>query len=195
MSKIWFTSDWHLGHTNITGPKVSSWNGGYRDFDNVSDMNQTIIQTINKYVKYDDVIYNLGDFSFGGHQNLPNYRDQIHCQTIHLLRGNHDEKVDLYKDKFTSINDTLTVKFGKHTFFMSHYSHRVWLGSHKGIIHLYGHSHDSIPDYGKSMDIGIDVAKRLTGEYRPFCVEEIIQMMDKKEIKLVDHHDHNTNIR
>ena len=194
MSRIWFSSDWHISHTNIAGPKVSKWKSGYRDFDHVHDMNKCITQTINKYVKWDDTLYFLGDFCFGGHLKTPDYRAQINCRTIHLLRGNHDNHIDLYKDSFSSINDVLTVKHGQNTFFMSHYAHRIWLGSHKGVIHLYGHSHDSIPDYGRSMDVGVDVARRLTGEYRPFSIEEIIGIMDKKDIKIVDHHNINTNI-
>lgn len=193
--RIWFSSDWHISHANIAGKNTSKWSDGYRDFDSVHDMNKSITNTINKYVKHDDILYFLGDFCFGGHHRTPDYRAQINCQTIHVCKGNHDGHIDLYKDSFTSIQDVLTVKHGKHTFFLSHYSHRIWYGSHKGFIHLYGHSHDSIPDYGKSMDVGIDVAKRITGEYRPFSVEEIIGIMDKKQINFVDKHNSNTNVK
>ncbi len=98
------------------------------------------------------------------------------------------------KELFTSTNDVLTVKHGKHTFFLSHYSHQVWLGSHRGFIHLFGHSHDSIEGIGKSMDVGIDVAKRLLGKYRPFSIEEVINIMDKKEIVFLDKHNPSTNV-
>ncbi len=194
MSKIWFSSDFHLGHRNIV-KGVSDWESGYRDFQKIEEMDHTILDSINKRVQPEDTLYFLGDFSFGGHTKIPEYRSRIACQIIHVCRGNHDEKIDLYKEHFTSIQDVLTVKHGKHTFFLSHYSHRTWLGSHKGILHLYGHSHGTISDFGKSMDVGIDVAKRLKGEYRPFSIEEIIQIMDKKEIEYPDHHDKNTNIR
>lgn len=196
----YFSSDWHLGHSNIAGPKCSNWKDGFRDFDSVEEMNQEIIKTINKYVKWDDELYFLGDFCFGGHKNTPNYRDQINCQTIHVIRGNHDGKIDLYKDKFTSIQDVLTLDIDgkgnpKRTIFMSHYAHRIWLGSHKGVIHLYGHSHNSIPDFGKSMDIGMDVAKWLTGEYKPFSLDEILKIMDTKSTTFIDHHQSDTNMK
>ena len=58
-------SDFHLGHANIAGPKTSKWKEGYRNFDSVVEMNDEIINTINKYVKHDDVLYFLGDFCFG----------------------------------------------------------------------------------------------------------------------------------
>ncbi len=191
---IWFTSDTHFGHTNIAGAKCSKWKGGYRDFDSVEEMN--IVKTINKYVKWDDVLYHLGDFCFGGHRNTPRWRERLNVNTIHLTRGNHDGHIDLYKDCFTSIQDVLTISEGiPNTIFMSHYSHRVWLGSHKGNIHLYGHSHGSIPDYGRSMDCGIDVAKKMFGEYRPFSIDEIMKIMRNKEEAFPDHHSKETNTR
>ena len=196
MSNIWFTSDTHINHGNIAGPKVSKWKSGYRTFDSTSQMNEHLLQQINKYVKWDDTLYHMGDFCFGGHKLTPEWRSRINCQDIHLCRGNHDEHIDLYKDCFTSLQDTLTVKHGKHTFFMSHYKHAIWYGSHKGFIHLYGHSHANAEDWliGKSMDVGIDNAKKLLGEYRPFSVEEIISLMNKREVHQRDHHNSKTDL-
>lgn len=191
---IWFSSDWHLGHSNIAGPLVSNWKDGYRDFESVDAMNKAITQTINKYVKWDDVLYFLGDLCFGGHKKTPSYRATINCQTIHVCRGNHDGRIDDYKDCFSSIQDTLFLNFDGTMLFLSHYAHRVWLGSHKGVIHLYGHSHNSIPELGRSMDVGIDSAYWMTGEYRPFSLDEIKKIMVNREPHKIDHHGKDTNI-
>ena len=59
MSKIWFSSDFHINHGNITGPKVSKWKDGYRNFENTYTMNKEIFNNINKYVKSEDVLYFL----------------------------------------------------------------------------------------------------------------------------------------
>ncbi len=186
----------HFGHQNIAGPKVSAWKTGYRDFESVHDMNKTLTQTINKYVKAEDTLYFLGDFCFGGHKNTPTYRHSLVCQDIRMCRGNHDSNIDLYKDLFTSINDVMWCKDRKdRPIFMSHYSHRIWEGSHKGYIHCYGHSHNSIPDYGKSMDVGVDSAYWLTKEYRPFSIDEIIKIMDSRDIRFEDHHGEHTNVK
>ena len=192
---IWFSSDWHFGHTNIAGPKVSQWKSGYRNFESVHEMNKCLTETINKYVKPEDTLFFLGDFCFGGHKNTPAYRHSIQCQTIHLCKGNHDHHIDQYSGLFASVQDVKDLNYTPHTIFMSHYAHRVWQGSHKGWIHLYGHSHDSIPDHGKSMDVGVDVAYRMFGEYRPFSIDEIFQIMNKKQIAFDDHHDTNTNVK
>lgn len=199
MKNIWFTSDTHFGHKNIAGPKVSQWTSGYRDFDTVHEMNKTIVNNINKYVKEDDILYHLGDWSFGGVHNILQFRNLIICKNVHLILGNHDQhiidKQISYFDTtfnpielFSSVQDVLHLNIGKTKLFLSHYAHRVWNGSHKNVIHLYGHSHSSINDYGKSMDIGVDVAYKLFGEYRPFNIGDIIRIMEKKDIVKVDHH-------
>lgn len=208
---IWFTADLHGYHKNIAGPKVSQWKEGYRDFADELEMTTTLINTLNKYVKYTDTLYSLGDWTFGGAANIKKMRDQIHCRVIHHLLGNHCDKIiknkeivtDLGifypKDCFSSVNDTLTLDLDgrgnpKRTIFMSHYAHRVWPGSHKEVIHLYGHSHGSIPDYGKSMDVGVDSIYNRLGEYRPLSLDEVLEIMDKKEVAFPDHHDSQTNM-
>jgi calcineurin-like phosphoesterase family protein len=162
-------------------------------------MNMALVDGINKYVKEDDILYHLGDWSFGGVQNIFQFRNYIICKNIHLILGNHDQhiidKEIKYHDTtfnpielFSSVQDVLTIELGKTKLFLSHYSHRVWLGSHKGVIHLYGHSHGSIPDYGKSMDVGVDVAFKKFGEYRPFNIGDITNIMSKRTIEKIDHH-------
>jgi calcineurin-like phosphoesterase family protein len=207
---IWITSDTHAFHKNISGPEVSEWKTGYRDFKDQYQMTVKIAETFNKYVKEDDVLYHLGDWSFGGKDKIFKFRALLNVKTIYLCYGNHDnnirrnvflktndEKGDVItaQSLFTSTQDVIWSKIGDSEFFLSHYSHRIWPGSHKGVIHLYGHSHGSIPDYGKSMDVGVDVAYRMFGEYRPFNITEIIDIMKKKKIELPDHHNEKTNIK
>lgn len=74
---IWFTSDFHFGHTNIAGPKVSNWKEGFRDFESVHEMNKTLTKTVNHYVQPEDTLYFLGDFAFGGHQSIPSYAKSL----------------------------------------------------------------------------------------------------------------------
>ena len=121
------------------------------------------------------------------------------CKNIHVVRGNHDHHIDKYADYFSSIQDYLEVwvKHGGKDFCIvnTHYALRVWNGSHKGYLHAYAHSHDSLPPLGKSHDIGIDVAYRLVGEYRPFSVGEFIDHLATGETHFPDHHNEKTNVR
>lgn len=185
---IWFSSDFHFGHTNIAGKAVSRWTKGYRDFESVHEMNKTITKAVNDCVKQGDTLYFIGDFAFGGHENIPAYRHSLVCQTIYLLRGNHDKHIDKYSSLFAGIYDVLSLSYPTMNFFLSHYSHRVWPGSHKGTVHLYGHSHNTIPSHGKSMDVGIDTAYEMYGQYRPFSIDEIMSIMSKRDITFSDGH-------
>lgn len=229
---IYFTSDTHYGHENICRG-TSKWEArseedfqqNTRDFKTLEEMNDAIVDGINSVVGASDELYHLGDWSFGGIDNIWNLRKRIKCKNIHLILGNHDAHIedgralkncfisdktgelisaensrsefDEYanaKDLFTSINHVKTVKFGKNRFFLSHFSHRVWNRSHHGVIHLYGHSHNSIDNnWGKSMDVGIDAVFALKGKYRPLSVTEIIEIMDKRDILVLDHHNKYTN--
>jgi calcineurin-like phosphoesterase family protein len=202
MSNIWFTSDSHFGHTNIAGPKISSWTSGYRNFNSVHEMNMALVDGINKYVKEDDILYHLGDWSFGGAQNILQFRSYIVCKNIHLILGNHDQhivdKEIKYHDTsfnpielFSSVQDVLEVSHGKNKFFLSHYPHLSWHHAYKGVIMLHGHEHGSFNHLNKNtlrMDVGVDSAKMILGEFRPFSIEEVIDLNSRKKIIPISHH-------
>lgn len=184
---IWFTSDTHYNHKNIAGKEISRWTDGFRNFASVQQMNEALITNINKYVKEDDTLYHLGDFAFGDAKVIREFRNSLICKNIHLILGNHDQEIEdseELQELFTSVGYVYTGYVGKQQFHLSHYSHRVWPKSHRGTIHLYGHSHGSIPDYGKSMDVGVDTHK----DFRPYHINEIYSIMSKREIHKVDHH-------
>lgn len=54
-----------------------------------------------------------------------------------------------------------------------HYGMRVWNGSFKGRISLYGHSHMSLPGNSQSCDVGVDC-----WNFYPVTIEQI-----KKRLK------------
>lgn len=186
----WITSDLHLNHTNIAGGLVSNWPSGFRTFRTVKEMNTTLIDNLNKYVQWDDTLWFLGDFCFGGHELTPEWRKKINCQTIHWIRGNHDTSAFKYKDHFTSIRDYWQGDIEGHQFVLFHYAMRVWYHNNRGVFHCYGHSHDNLEkeEWGKSMDVGVDAAYRITGEYRPFSIKEVVDILSKRPIKAIDHH-------
>lgn len=173
---VYFTSDLHYGHTNIVGSMISRWTEGYRDFQSLEEMNSTIVKSINDNVSSSDVLYFLGDWAFGGDENIKKLREQIYCNNIHMILGNHDKWVPKYKNLFSSINSYLEITLEKKNFILCHYPMRVWNGSHRNNYHLYGHCHHSILNFGKSMDIG-------WCEYRkPLSLEEIIDKLKDKKI-------------
>lgn len=104
-NKVWLTSDTHYNHENIC-KTTTSWNinelnedhAGYRDFDSLQLMNELIVNSINKYVKKDDYLFHLGDWSFNGIESIFDFRKQIKCKNIHLILGNHDHHIENNKE-------------------------------------------------------------------------------------------------
>jgi calcineurin-like phosphoesterase family protein len=201
---IYFTSDTHFAHRNICRG-TTSWKelepgSNYqntRDFNTLEEMNYILIKGINDYVAPDDELWHLGDWSFGGFANIRKFREQLVCQNIHLIYGNHDHYIERNKDNiqdiFKSVQHYKELVIDGQMIVLSHYSMRVWNKSHKGSIHLYGHSHGSILDYGKSMDVGVDAVFKFTKEYRPLSWKEIEKIMSGYQIQIVDHHNSKTN--
>lgn len=147
----YFISDTHYNHKNITGPKVSRWKSGYRNFDSIPEMNTAIVHSINGTVAKHDTLYHLGDVSFG---NL-DWLNQLVCDNIILVIGNHDNyHACRNHPKIKEVHKLLERTINNRLFVMCHYSMRTWLDSHKGSYHLFGHTHHTIPNFNKSMDVG-----------------------------------------
>ena len=93
--QVWFTSDTHFGHTNIC-LGTSTWENKEskcRNFNSLEEMNNHIVANINDCVGENDILIHLGDWSFGGIENVWNFRKQIKCKNIYLVLGNHDHHI------------------------------------------------------------------------------------------------------
>jgi len=209
--KAWITSDTHFGHKNICRG-TSEWdlsrisNSTTRDFQTLDEMNQCLIDNINKVVGQDDVLLHLGDWSFGGFDNIRLFRDRIVCQNIHLITGNHDHHIVRNRDNirsiFSSVNEDYTQfeltypafhangELDKVEVILCHYPITSWNKMNDGVVHLFGHVHLP-PDRkimpGRSMDVGVD-----GNNYKPYKLFDCINMLSSRPIGTavipIDHH-------
>lgn len=189
MKNTYFISDQHFGHKNII--KYAN-----RPFTSVDEMDETIIKNWNGMISKTDEVYILGDVSLTSSERTNEILNRLNGR-LYLIKGNHEKSVMSSKenrDRFEWIKDYYELKYeynGKRNMIvMCHYAMRVWNKSHHGAYHLYGHSHDSLEyeQWGKSMDVGIDSAARIFGEYRPFTFDEIDGILSKRIPKEIDHH-------
>jgi calcineurin-like phosphoesterase family protein len=189
MKNTYFISDPHFGHKNII--KYAN-----RPFTSVDEMDETIIKNWNGMIGKTDEVYILGDVSLTNSERTNEILNRLNGR-LYLIKGNHEKSVMSSKenrDRFEWIKDYYELKYeynGKRNMIvMCHYAMRVWNKSHHGAYHLYGHSHDSLEyeQWGKSMDVGIDSAARIFGEYRPFTFDEIDGILSKRIPKEIDHH-------
>ena len=201
MSNIWFVSDTHYSHKNLC-LGVSDWDDktkSCRNFQTLEEMNELIVNNINKYVKEDDILYHLGDWSFGGIENIWEFRKLIKCKNIYLVPGNHDHHIKSNKilpnciirtfnlnskDVFIEILPELTkITIDKKEVILCHFPLEEWENMDRGSIHLHGHSHHTkdytdLNMYTKRMDVGMDWE-----EFRPYSWEEIKEIMGDRKIK------------
>lgn len=101
---IWFTADTHYWHNNLT-KSVSRWSDKTecRDFESVANMSIHMVNQINEYVKEDDILFFLGDWSFGGISNVWNFRRQLNVKTIHFIIGNHDHHIEFQNHELPNV--------------------------------------------------------------------------------------------
>ena len=217
-NKIWFTSDIHGYHKNITYGE-STWENkeiNCRRFDTVELMTNHILSQINKYVKEDDILIDLGDWSFGGIENIWNVRKQLNVKSIYHALGNHDSHIqknyilpnvyraEPYSSKlldgkgiylsdseypdyveartlFTEVRNYYEFLIGDTLLCSMHYPIEEWndRGNKKikNSYMIHGHSHGACPFKKGRLDVGIDNAYRIFGEYKPFSYNEIIQII------------------
>jgi calcineurin-like phosphoesterase family protein len=202
---LYFTSDTHYGHSNIcrATTRWSEADNLTRDFKSLDEMNSVLVDRINDTVGQDDILIHLGDWSFGGFENIKEFRDRIVCKNVHLVHGNHDhhirrEKGDI-QQIFTSTQDYLHLDvrkpngklIDKFSLICMHYPIASWNGMNDGVIHLHGHVH--LPpnlrvNQGKAMDVGVD-----GNNLYPISLEEILSIMKNQPVRKLelpkDHHE------
>lgn len=222
--RVFFTSDTHFGHSNIIKychrpflseldkqelAKTGMWHDGNWKGEGSSNwritpeavemMDAELLKQINDRVGENDLLYHLGDFAMPGksgyYQKCRQYRDRIKCRNVVLIWGNHDERS--IRDLFAATYDLKMVHAPGlvNKIVLCHYAMAVWDGSHRGNLHLYGHSHseaepwlDRVMTGRKSIDVGVDNANKLFGAFRPFTVEDIVQRLVPKVGFAFDHH-------
>jgi calcineurin-like phosphoesterase family protein len=202
--KLWFTSDTHYNHANICSA-TTKWTDPVtcREFKSLEHMNAHIVGNTNEKVGQDDILFHLGDWSFGGFEQIELFRNQIVCRNIHIITGNHDHHIENDREGiqsiFSSVNKylNLNVKWNVGTplmdeqrFALMHFPIASWDNMARGAIHLHGHVHFEPRlriGAGKMMDVGVDG----NGLY-PIEMSEVLRLMRNQPIKSMftfDHHE------
>ncbi len=203
--KLWFTSDTHYNHANICSA-TTKWTDPVtcREFKTLEHMNATLVGNINEFVGQDDILFHLGDWSFGGFEQIEIFRNQIVCKNVHIITGNHDHHIENDREGcqslFSSVNKylNLNVKWNVGTplmdearFALMHFPIASWDSMGRGVPHLHGHVH--LPPHlkiheGKSMDVGVDGNGLI-----PYSLKEVLSIMKERPIKHLvlpkDHHE------
>lgn len=204
--RVWFTSDTHYNHANIC-KGTTQWDregdNHFRDFETLDKMNTVLVNNINALVDEDDILFHLGDWSFGGFDSIAKFREQIVCKNIHLILGNHDHHIGNNRDGvaelFSSVHQylNLSIKWpngnGRHegaNFVLMHYPIASWDGLGRGTYHLHGHVHlppERRVGRGKVMDVGVD-----GNNLFPISLEKVLKILKEQPIDGFMDKDHHT---
>lgn len=119
---IYFTADLHLNHSNI----IDYCN---RPFNNIKEMNDTLIYQWNKIVKPIDTVIHNGDFSFG---NRTKWMKKLNGNIV-FVKGNHDG------DSLTKIK-SLVLRTGGWDIFLNHFPQNVNFNyQYNFVAHIHQH--------------------------------------------------------
>lgn len=174
--QIYFTSDTHFSHYSMVVR---------RGFGSIQEHDEFLIQKWNSVVSPKDHIYHLGDVAFLSYEKTNRLLERLNG-VKHLIYGNHDDRLmGNPTPQFKWKQHGAFVRWMRQKIYLHHYACRVWRCSHYGAWHLYGHSHGSLYDSGetKSLDVGVDC-----WDYAPVSFDQLKEIMDKREILVVDHH-------
>lgn len=175
----WFTSDSHFCHENII--KLQG-----RPFASVEEMNDRLIDNINKYVKKTDTLYHLGDFAFGSVEKGIRCRQRINCNNIYLIYGNHDEKNRSFREFRRAFgkghcHDILEIRRDGRLIVMCHYPMLYCHHWDKGAWMLHGHMHGEgmIHPEMPVFDVGCDI-----WNYRPLSLTDVAKIINENIYRL-----------
>ena len=83
--KFWVIADTHFFHGNV----IKYCNRPFKDY---KEMNEQLIIKWNSVVAPEDIVFHLGDFSFGHKEKIESIKKQLNG-TVILIKGNHDRDI------------------------------------------------------------------------------------------------------
>lgn len=179
-----YTSDLHFKHKRIVELSNRCVNTTAQEHD------EWLIRLWNNQVDKNDTVYHLGDFCFSSKTyDIQHILNRLNGNKI-FIRGNHcDRKAYATIQGIASIHDYLEVKINGTKTVLTHYPIAAWNQQGRGSLHLHGHCHGNLAlNLGKALDVGLDSAYNILGEHRFFTEQDIITIMETKQIVTYDHH-------
>ena len=150
------------------------------EFVTLEDHNETLLEGINSTVSRNDRLVFLGDFC---REKPGRWRQRIRCRNIFFILGNHDKETKVRKVFGNNVWYQKTLNIGALPIWCCHFPTAFWDKSHYGALHCYGHIHynpvyeillDEAFPGRRSMNVCVDMAKKILGEWRPFSEDEVL---------------------
>lgn len=174
--KIFFISDTHFDHTNI----IRYCN---RPFNSTEEMNDAMLHNWNNTVKSRDIVFFLGDMTFGkGSRSADYWLDKLNGNIFFIRGFRHDKCTGkrvqhdrIYKKD--SVFDNFILKYKDKIFFLTHDPANVPLDWKEWAI--CGHHHNNYPEEFPLINKKtkrINVSVELLG-YKPIELNELLELI------------------
>jgi calcineurin-like phosphoesterase family protein len=180
--RTWVTADTHFGESGA----IERFG---RPFSDPREMDEAMIDAINRSVGRRDELLHLGDF-FGD----LDWKDReqrraaralvarIRCRRIRLVLGNKDPIARSFRGLFRSADESRSIRVeapsGKVLRTVCHhYPLRQWRGMRDGALHLHGHAHGGLEEHGRSVDVGVDC-----WGFAPIPLDELVAMLSVRPL-------------
>lgn len=152
----YYISDLHFGHKNAI--KFDN-----RPFENVDDMDVSLIRLWNCKVSDEDHVYIVGDLCYRNGRKEQWYLRQLSGHK-HLILGNHDVKLQKNEEAmsyFESVDQIKIIKDVERDIVLCHFPLASWPMEHYGSWHIYGHVHGK-----RGSGDGVDAIQYMQGKER-----------------------------
>lgn len=163
-NKVFVISDTHFGHKNILDFENRRERMILSDNATIEDHDIELIERWNNAVNKNDLVYILGDFSFGNYDETSEILKKLNGDKV-LVEGNHDiiylqnKKFD--KSIYKEIVSYKEIIYKGRGIVLCHYPIQHFKHQDKdinGYVHLFGHIHSTNTEIPKrSYNVGADV--------------------------------------
>ena len=165
--RVWLISDTHFDHENI----IRYCN---RPFHSVEEMNSVILRNWNRTIRPGDLVYFLGDMSFGRGSKSPKWWLKRLNGRIIYIKGSHDLGIrpSSVLPKVTRVSNFEYVGIDDLNLLLVHDPVSPAVNGWDGWI-IHGHSHDNHPFLNlqkKRVNVSVEVTN-----YRPVSLAEVIK--------------------
>jgi calcineurin-like phosphoesterase family protein len=160
--RIWLISDTHFDHANII-----RYCG--RPFDSVEIMNRTMLDNWNNTVAPDDLVYFLGDMTFGrNHRETGYWLSRLNGRIV-FVRGSHDRRKEIGGDNILKVVNIGIIQVEDISFLLIHDAFNPAVNGWDGWI-IHGHNHNNRPFLdGNRINISVEVIG-----YKPISLHDIL---------------------
>mgnify|MGYP001569192369 CR=1 FL=1 len=174
MTKTWFISDTHFGHSKTTDGSFKRADGtNLRPFKDADEMDFEMMRRWNERVDHKDRVYHLGDVVIA-RKNLWKL-SQLNGRKA-LVRGNHDvfHTEDYIKIGFDEIYGVKVLS----DMILSHIPLHPRCVTDRFNVNVHGHLHANDMEDGRYLNVSVEHI-----DYTPITIEEVRARVEEKRKK------------